>query len=252
MGSKIKIVSWNVNGLRARKNEVLMLINELEPDIIAIQETKMTVNDKITFPQYNVYRYDKQIPRGGVAILVNRGLDHAFIKHEETEIDGVTIDIRINNYLTRITSAYKPPNDALNELDIIDLLDGRQPKIITGDLNCKNPIWNSTVENRDGTRLQEYVTNLGGIVIGPEEPTYLPSARGLPQVLDIVIMKNITQDFALRTLNQGTSDHNPILLEIGTGNENKYPIRKNKTDWNKFRNQVKNNITINQSIITMT
>lgn len=47
MSSKINIISFNVNGIRARQHSLEQLIKEREPDIIGLQETK--VDDQL-FP----------------------------------------------------------------------------------------------------------------------------------------------------------------------------------------------------------
>ena len=46
--SSIKIISWNVNGIRAIiKKDFLKDINEIDPDIICLQETKAGDEDAL-------------------------------------------------------------------------------------------------------------------------------------------------------------------------------------------------------------
>ena len=40
--SKLRIVSWNVNGLRARIDFVLLWLRERKPDIVGLQELKLS------------------------------------------------------------------------------------------------------------------------------------------------------------------------------------------------------------------
>ena len=37
----MKIVSWNVNGIRARIDHIVAWIEENQPDVLALQETKV-------------------------------------------------------------------------------------------------------------------------------------------------------------------------------------------------------------------
>ena len=63
---KMKIIGWNVNGLRAcmKKGEFQALIEREDPDIVAIQETKMQENQlKEEFRGY--YRYMSSAERKG-------------------------------------------------------------------------------------------------------------------------------------------------------------------------------------------
>src|SRR5450432_932697 len=39
----MKVITWNVNGIRAREREVLALIDEESPDVLMLQETKAKI-----------------------------------------------------------------------------------------------------------------------------------------------------------------------------------------------------------------
>lgn len=56
-------------------------------------------------------------------------------------------------------------------------------------------------------------------------------------------MKNVRQDFTLRTIEDGTSDHNPIEFILGTGPYNEKLQTRDYTDWKKFSNNLKLRIT---------
>ena len=56
----MKLVSWNVNGLRAViKKDFFKILDELNTDILCIQETKMQEQDIdfLIFDKYNDYHY---------------------------------------------------------------------------------------------------------------------------------------------------------------------------------------------------
>jgi exodeoxyribonuclease-3 len=67
-----KIATWNVNSLRVRLPQVLDWLKKLEPDIVALQETKMTDNqfplEAIQAAGYHV-RFSGQKTYNGVALL---------------------------------------------------------------------------------------------------------------------------------------------------------------------------------------
>jgi exodeoxyribonuclease-3 len=68
----MKIISWNVNSVRARKDQVLQILKEEDPDILCLQETKV-VDDHFPFDDFkklNFFSYFKGISAyNGVAIL---------------------------------------------------------------------------------------------------------------------------------------------------------------------------------------
>uniref|UniRef100_A0A5K4EUV4 DNA-(apurinic or apyrimidinic site) endonuclease n=1 Tax=Schistosoma mansoni TaxID=6183 RepID=A0A5K4EUV4_SCHMA len=65
--NRVRICSWNINGLRSIQHPLKSILDSLTSDIICIQETK-TTPDIIT-----VYtRQDIQVLRFSVAILLNQ------------------------------------------------------------------------------------------------------------------------------------------------------------------------------------
>lgn len=82
----MKIVSWNVNSLKVRLEQVLQWSNENQPDVLAIQETKLTDNN---FPQSEIEKagfyviYSGQATYNGVAIISSSPATDVI-----TDIDG--------------------------------------------------------------------------------------------------------------------------------------------------------------------
>ena len=75
--SKIKLMSININGIRGKKLELSSFLEIEDPDIIAIQETKIDRNILTSelLPDnfnYDVYRNDRTLNGGGVILLVNK------------------------------------------------------------------------------------------------------------------------------------------------------------------------------------
>lgn len=74
----MKIVTWNVNSLRAREDLVLDWIEQHEPDIVCMQETKVTDQE---FPEHLFHELDYEIEYfgqqsyNGVAIAAREDLE---------------------------------------------------------------------------------------------------------------------------------------------------------------------------------
>jgi len=75
----MKIISWNVAGIKARANEIERLMQEYHPDIVCLQKTR---TDKA--PDFDVYRiYVDCVDRwSGVATYVRSGLEGNFIESD--------------------------------------------------------------------------------------------------------------------------------------------------------------------------
>ena len=75
----LKCVSININSIRGKKLELLAFLDFHQPQIVAIQETKIdsSISTSELFPEscpYNVYRKDRTLDGGGVMLLINKDI----------------------------------------------------------------------------------------------------------------------------------------------------------------------------------
>ncbi|KAJ8980948.1 hypothetical protein NQ317_001211 [Molorchus minor] len=221
----------------ALRNELLEIADRLEPDIIAIQETKMDSRHEFRMRGYKVYRQDRNYRGGGVAVLVKSN-----IKHHQTragglgnlEVIGVEIQLPRREPL-HVLSCYQPPLIPLVGEDLGDLFPDAQQVIAIGDYNAKSQQWNSRRLNARGRELEGFLDTHPEIQpICPPEPTQ-QSANNIWDVLDIALAGNIPYDLSIANHREGSSDHDPILLTVwGTHTDNTIHTRK-ITDWGAFR-----------------
>jgi exodeoxyribonuclease-3 len=73
----VKIATWNVNGIRARQEQVLALLAEAGPDVVCLQETKCSPEQipapLLALPDYWSYWHGFK-GYSGVALLVRKSL----------------------------------------------------------------------------------------------------------------------------------------------------------------------------------
>ena len=170
----MKLVSWNVNGLRAAlKKGFVESMRELDPDIIGIQETKMQPGQaEVDLPEYEEH-FNSAIRKGysGTAVFSKHkpiNVTHNFGEYDD---EGRTIVCEFEDFY--FVTVYTP--NSKSELERLDYrmdwedafkeymleLDKKKPVIICGDLNVahkeidlKNPKTNKknagfTQEERD-------------------------------------------------------------------------------------------------------
>lgn len=170
----MKLVSWNVNGLRAvLKKGFIESMRELDPDIIGIQETKMQPGQaEVDLPEYEEY-FNSAIRKGysGTAVFSKHkpiNVTHNFGEYDD---EGRTLVCEFEDFY--FVTVYTP--NSKRELERLDYrmdwedafkeymleLDKKKPVIICGDLNVahkeidlKNPKTNRrnagfTDEERD-------------------------------------------------------------------------------------------------------
>ena len=153
----MKIIAWNVNGLRSllKKNNLKILLENEDPDILCLGETKLSTNIIISDEILNNFKYKfiySSIKNGysGTAIFSKKKPINVFygLKYNNDEIDneGRVITLEFNNYY--LLHVYTPNSgQALARLDwrintwdiaffnFILNLQSMKPIIICGDLN---------------------------------------------------------------------------------------------------------------------
>lgn len=170
----MKLISWNVNGLRACMNKgFLDFFNDQQADIFCIQETKMQ-QGQAEVPTEGYFQYwnsaEKKGYSGTAVFCKKEPLSVSYDLHKPAHTgEGRAITLEFDSFY--LVNVYVP--NAQNELKRIDyrmqweddfreyvcLLDEKKPVIICGDLNVaaapidiKNPKAN---ENNAGFTLQE-------------------------------------------------------------------------------------------------
>lgn len=153
----MKIISWNVNGLRsAIKDGFIDFINESSPDIVCIQETKITskMKDFDIDGYYKYFNYTKKSGYSGVAILskeeavnVTLGIEaeNEYGEMEDIDYESRVLTLEYNDFY--IVSVYVPCSQRTlnrisyrtdfdnNLLEYIEGLNNIKDVIVCGDFN---------------------------------------------------------------------------------------------------------------------
>ena len=147
----MKIVNWNVNGLRAllSKGNLIEFMNHEQPDIMAFEETKMQ-EEQLTFNFDGYYRYmncaEKKGYSGTMVLTREKPLSVTYdIEGDDHPKEGRVISLEYPDFY--FVCAYVPNSkDGLKRLDYrmiweddlrkhLQKLDRKKPVIYTGDLN---------------------------------------------------------------------------------------------------------------------
>ncbi len=147
----MKIIGWNVNGLRAvmSKGNLIPFMNKEKPDIMAFQETKMQENQlEYNFDGYLRYMNsaEKKGYSGTMVLTKTKPINVIYdIKGKDHPKEGRVITLEFNDFY--FVCAYVPNSkDGLARIDYrmhweddlrkhLMKLDKEKPVIYTGDLN---------------------------------------------------------------------------------------------------------------------
>src|SRR5262245_32851919 len=109
----VKIATWNVNGIRARQDEVAAFVAREQPDVLCLQEIKAardhipgTVGE-LALADYWCYWHGTKC-YSGVALLVRKAIeaDRPVYIHPEFDVETRIAAARING--TTVASVYVP------------------------------------------------------------------------------------------------------------------------------------------------
>jgi len=174
----MKIIAFNVNGIRAiLKKDFAKSIAELNPDVLVIEETKLSEELHLDFPfmpeGYEAYWTCSKLRKGysGVAILSKaKPLKVTYgLKDEKYDDEGRIITLEFPSFY--LIGAYVPNSgEGLKRLDFrmdfeddllayMKELDAKKPVVLTGDLNVAH-------EEID---IKNPKTNVGNAGFTPEE-----------------------------------------------------------------------------------
>lgn len=146
----MKLVSWNVNGLRAVvKKNFEEVFNTLDADVFCLQETKLSEGQlDLKFPDYDSFwNYAEKKGYSGTAVY-SRAKAESYVKgigQEHHDREGRVLTIEYPSFF--LVNVYVPNSQTgLLRLDYrmeweeaflayVKELDGRKPVVICGDLN---------------------------------------------------------------------------------------------------------------------
>ena len=182
----MKIISWNVNGIRAViKKGFYDFVNEYNPDIICIQETKAHKDQvNIELDNYPFQYWNSAQKKGYSGVAIFSKVEPIKVENnmniEKHDLEGRVITLEFNKYY--LVTVYTPNSKRdLSRLDyrynewdkdflkFLKKLEEKKPVIFCGDLNVahteidlKNPKTNHknagfTKEEREG--FSNYIDN---------------------------------------------------------------------------------------------
>lgn len=132
----MKIISWNVAGIKALANEIKWLMQEHQPDIVCLQKTR---TDKA--PEFEGYRMyvDCSDRWSGVASYVRSDLDEMFVEsdshHLILEFDEFVLINAYVPYSNPRVPGYVERRKEWNRWIVEFVKKQTKPVIICGDLN---------------------------------------------------------------------------------------------------------------------
>ncbi|KAF8789716.1 putative RNA-directed DNA polymerase like protein [Argiope bruennichi] len=186
---------------------------------------------------------------GGTAILIKNSLPHHPTPISSTSFENTSISIDLpNGFHITLASIYRPPHGKINTSELHRILNQISKSIVVGEFNAKHPSWSTGRSNSNGAVIHNFIASNNLIIIAPQEPTHFPINAPSSSTLDFGIMCNIASG---TSLNELSSDHNPVLFEIDINiNLSALPKTIKTKNWSVFSTIIQNSIPGNPLIET--
>tara|TARA_Y200000002_G_C22664331_1_gene657275 strand:- start:834 stop:1610 length:777 start_codon:yes stop_codon:yes gene_type:complete len=118
----MKIISWNVNSVRARIANILDYIKQANPDILLLQEIK-TQDEYFPYEEFEKKGYDSHVygqkSYNGVAIITKvevKNINKDFIKDELKQSRVITGEIQLKNKKIDLVNIYVPNGNPVESI----------------------------------------------------------------------------------------------------------------------------------------
>lgn len=253
----MSILQWNIRGLNVNFSSGLQpLIHSLSPDIICLQETKLSSEDfKIRkFTKYHHINQNNLIASGGASIFVKDQLPQREIKLN-TNLQAKAVRVSTHKAVT-YCSVYLPPGDKVSLGQLKDLHNQLPPPfLILGDFNAHSPLWGNQTQDTRGKVVEDFLFQTNTCILNDSTPTYLiPSSLKTTSVDLTLCSPDLASELNWAVLDDTHgSDHFPIKIQAETPQTSTSPNFFNfkKASWSSFSEECKTNLNSNSDCKTV-
>ena len=240
MTENVNIIQWNAQGLTTSKEDLLKLIEDYEPTVIAIQETFLANNFSIPIKEYTPYCKQGSFNRrfhGGVATYVHNSLVQEPIEiTSDIEVVGTKITLQNNKHLN-LLNIYAPGSRNICRTDLENILDQvDEPIMFLGDFNAHHTSWGNTRCDSRGNFMETFMRDRNLNLLNDGQPTHISGTAIDLSIISPALNSDIYWNVIESPFN---SDHFPIVISFSqenpTNSLSKEKYNHWKGNWTSFK-----------------
>lgn len=228
---------WNVQGMSSSKEDLINIVDNFKPSVIAIQETFYGNDFVSNIKGYNALckqgHYNQRF-HGGVALYIHNSVPFNKIDiQSETQIIAAQVSLSAHKMVT-IASVYIPPRANEDFEDLLACITALpKPFVIMGDFNAHHIDWGNRTNDRRGRLLQEFCQNNNINIINDGSATHISGTSIDLTLVSPEITPNIEFTTSASVL---SSDHYPVMLTVAlqqTTNQRSEEVEHEKWNFKK-------------------
>lgn len=247
-----QVLQWNTQSLRRKKSELLLLLDQFNPIIVAISETWLVPGSRFRIPGYSCLRDDRDDGYAGSALLVKRSLPFNSIPLPMHGREFNAVALRV--FSITFVSVYIPdPHPSILPSLYSTISSLPSPILCMGDFNGHHISWGSYYSDAFSIALLDIFDDLNVCLLNDGSPTrrVLPTQNPKSAVDLSFCSPSLSSSTSWSVLpNTYGSDHYPILMSISNRPSiatdsspfPKYKVGKDK--WDDFISSVENKLNL--------
>ena len=183
------ILFWNCQGIRPKRKDLELCLEENVIDVIALNETFLSKKHNFKIPGNDTIRNDRSTGlKGGVAFLLKNGLVvNKEYRNEDfniiTDNEALAIELELSNNQNFILAAIYFPNGNPN-FSLFQHINNLSDNVMfVGDFNWKLESFGCAKKNTFGPMLKNIQKQLNLIYLDNDEHTHMDRANGSTDLL---------------------------------------------------------------------
>ncbi|XP_063854131.1 uncharacterized protein LOC135096523 [Scylla paramamosain] len=236
---RLRVLQWNVQGLRPKRHQVLQAVFEEHLDVVLLQETLTPADFEWRVAGYTLHSLPTAEGTRGCAALVRSTIPHRRVAAPVNCGDGVEVlalELQVGSLPLLVYNVYRSQRHQLEAGELLTLA-SHSSLLVAGDLNAHHPMLQSpSPANETGRHLAVLLEEIPHVcLLNTGEATHTRGGR-----LDLTL---VSSDLAAGATWQVhptlTSDHFATLttLPVAPPVPPRPPPRWNirRADWTKFQ-----------------
>ena len=217
----LRLCHFNAQSMINKTDEIQHFLTTRSIHVCSINETWLHPSKTLNFPNYQIFRRDRQTQGGGVCLLVHNSILCEQIIFPFSQIEEI-LAIRIHGVTKDkqdivVATYYNPPQATPNPAPLQHLLDAHHRVLIIGDLNAHHLLWGSRRNCQSGEAIAQLMLDADLALLNKDQATYCPVHR--PEYSATLDLALASLDLASSVLScevsdELRSDHLSLVLEI--------------------------------------
>lgn len=236
------ILQWNCRSISNKKSDLIYLINQYNPFVIAISEIWLKSNSEFKLPTYSSLMNYRADGRAGCALFVRDHIPFSrlSIPFHSANLSAVCARVEGVTYLSLYIPS--PTSSIFDELKLL-IRSLPLPIMVLGDFNIHHHLWGCVKNDPLSNNLLEILDSNNLCLLNSGTPTLRPLPNQAPSAVDLSLCSPVlASQISWEVLNSSHgSDHFPIIMTLPIPLSKRPTVKPllayniNGADWDNYK-----------------